>query len=471
MRRTQRTRGITAVERDRDVALGSPLRDRADIDSRTSERAEQLRRHLLGREPACEFDVVLRDEQGWPIVIRNAPFLHDGTPMPTRYWLVGERERVAVSRLEAAGGVRAAEAAIDPDELADAHRRYAYERDRAVAASGVPPDRPAPSGGVGGTRTGVKCLHTHYAWFLAGDLQWDAWRADLGLRREANDQRVVTLDPFTPGSAPIVARIDETDLLPSGSLTWSHSENAQLRLAFARTVSRPDFRELSSAPYTDPLLDISVHALPVTYRSTAAPSGTVVHVEIAADERRTYALVRTESQWSVARADEGAAACTIRVAADVAWRLLFNALPPEEARGRLHVSGDVVVGVHPRGVVAAVDRRPAQRVAVAGDGVERLLQELRLGGFGERGEHVGGGIGEGAAEALDRLERPIGVDHDRGEVLVGLLQRLEGPKAAIGQELGWRRRCHVDARLDVFPRSAGDRGGRDTDGGEGRRRE
>jgi hypothetical protein len=25
-----------------------------------------------------------------------------------------------------------------------------------------------PFGGVGGTRVGVKCLHAHYAWFLAG---------------------------------------------------------------------------------------------------------------------------------------------------------------------------------------------------------------------------------------------------------------------------------------------------------------
>ena len=27
---------------------------------------------------------------------------------------------------------------------------------------------PRPSGGVGGTRQGVKCLHAHYAWHLAG---------------------------------------------------------------------------------------------------------------------------------------------------------------------------------------------------------------------------------------------------------------------------------------------------------------
>ena len=51
--------------------------------------------------------------------------------MPTRYWLVGRREVLAVSRLEAAGGVRRAEAEIDPAPIADAHRRYAAERDAA----------------------------------------------------------------------------------------------------------------------------------------------------------------------------------------------------------------------------------------------------------------------------------------------------------------------------------------------------
>jgi hypothetical protein len=27
---------------------------------------------------------------------------------------------------------------------------------------------PVPYGGVGGTRHGLKCLHAHYAWYLAG---------------------------------------------------------------------------------------------------------------------------------------------------------------------------------------------------------------------------------------------------------------------------------------------------------------
>jgi len=119
----------------------------------------------LGRAPEGDFDVVMRRTDGAPVVIRNAPFLRDGTPMPTRYWLVDPAVRTAVSRLEAAGGVRAAEAAVDPDELAAAHAAYAAERDAAIDPAHT---GPRPSGGVGGTRRGVKCLHAHYAFFLAG---------------------------------------------------------------------------------------------------------------------------------------------------------------------------------------------------------------------------------------------------------------------------------------------------------------
>ena len=129
----------------------------------TEERA--LVEALLGRPPQGPFDVVVRDGAGRPVVIRNAPLLDDGTPMPTRFWLVGPVQREAVSRLEAAGGVREAAAAVDPAELAAAHLRYAAERDAAIPADHA---GPRPSGGVGGTRTGVKCLHAHYAWHLAG---------------------------------------------------------------------------------------------------------------------------------------------------------------------------------------------------------------------------------------------------------------------------------------------------------------
>lgn len=144
--------GHTDSDRTNDHT-SAPADDRAEVE------------RLLGRPARGRFEVVVRHDDGSPVVIRNDPLLDDGTPMPTRYWLVGEPERTEVSRLEAAGGVAAAEAAVDPDELAAAHARYRAERDATLPAGY---DGPTPYGGVGGTRRGVKCLHAHYAWFLAG---------------------------------------------------------------------------------------------------------------------------------------------------------------------------------------------------------------------------------------------------------------------------------------------------------------
>src|SRR5204863_9219445 len=133
----------------------------------------------VGRPPQGEFDVVVRTPAGRPAVIRNAPLLDDGTPMPTRYWLVDPDLVLAVSRLEGDGGVRAAEAAVDAEELAAIHTTYAAERDAALPSEHR---GPRPHGGVGGTRAGVKCLHADYAYFLSGG---DAPVGRLGVARLA----------------------------------------------------------------------------------------------------------------------------------------------------------------------------------------------------------------------------------------------------------------------------------------------
>src|SRR5436190_19356251 len=103
----------------------------------------------LGRDPQADFEVVARDVAGAPMVVRNAPFTRDGTPMPTRYWLVDPELNVAVSRLEAAGGVRQAQAVVDREALQAAHDAYTAERETAIADTRL---GPRPSGGAGGTR-------------------------------------------------------------------------------------------------------------------------------------------------------------------------------------------------------------------------------------------------------------------------------------------------------------------------------
>ncbi len=133
-----------------------------------SEAADRARvAELLGREPQAQFVVVLRHPTGDPMVIRNAAFLDDGTPMPTHYWLVDPDLLRAISRLEADGGVKTAQAEVNDAELAAAHARYTADRDGGIRVDHL---GPRPSGGVGGTRLGVKCLHAHYAYLLAGGI-------------------------------------------------------------------------------------------------------------------------------------------------------------------------------------------------------------------------------------------------------------------------------------------------------------
>ena len=133
----------------------------ADPDAVDRERVTEL----LGRVPQGHYEVVVRRHDGWPVVLRNAPLLASGRPMPTRYWLIDRELNRDIGRLESEGGVDRAEAEVDPAGLAATHAAYGAERDAEV------PDGhggPVPSGGVGGTRIGVKCLHAHYANFLAG---------------------------------------------------------------------------------------------------------------------------------------------------------------------------------------------------------------------------------------------------------------------------------------------------------------
>lgn len=120
---------------------------------------------LLGRPPRGAYRVAVRRHDHSPVVLANAPLLRDGTPMPTRFWLCDPVLVREVSALESEGGVRRAEQEVSAASIARTHERAAAERDSLIdpAYRG-----PRPFGGVGGTRRGVKCLHTHLANHLAG---------------------------------------------------------------------------------------------------------------------------------------------------------------------------------------------------------------------------------------------------------------------------------------------------------------
>lgn len=109
---------------------------------------------LIGREPLAGFEVAVRCPFGAPAVVRNRPRDARGRPFPTRDWLTCRALAEAVSRLEAAGGVRMLEADEDMrEELLAAHRRHRALHDgHRVAGSGDPRH--------------VKCLHAHLAFAM-----------------------------------------------------------------------------------------------------------------------------------------------------------------------------------------------------------------------------------------------------------------------------------------------------------------
>lgn len=76
-------------------------------------------------------------------------------------------------------------------------------------------------------------------------------KIQTGVRLEYSDQLVETFELFNAAATPIQARLTTFDALPALNATWSLSKKMNVRGALSRTVSRPDFRELSPAAFND----------------------------------------------------------------------------------------------------------------------------------------------------------------------------------------------------------------------------
>lgn len=97
---------------------------------------------------------------------------------------------------------------------------------------------------------------------------------------------------------------------------------------------------LLTPPWIHPLLDFSVRVLPVAYRQLQRPRGTAVMLEVDGPMAgHAWSLVR-EDGWTVMRGAHPSPATVLRLSADSAWRIFYNALPPDRARALLTVEGD-----------------------------------------------------------------------------------------------------------------------------------
>ena len=87
--------------------------------------------------------------------------------------------------------------------------------------------------------------------YLQGEVNFDdRFRFSAGARHEEFSQQVRTFDLFR--DVEVNAAQQSTEILPAVSATMINGDH-QFRLAYSETLSRPDFRELSPAAFTNPV--------------------------------------------------------------------------------------------------------------------------------------------------------------------------------------------------------------------------
>lgn len=76
-------------------------------------------------------------------------------------------------------------------------------------------------------------------------------RLVTGVRWEDAEQNVVTISNFDPEATPIESEVTTRDALPSANLTYAFHRDANFRLAYGKSLNRPDIRELSPQVWDD----------------------------------------------------------------------------------------------------------------------------------------------------------------------------------------------------------------------------
>lgn len=136
------------------------------------EKVGRVLEKQLGRRAECEYEVVRSCDYGWPVVITNAPLTRAGAPNPNVYYLTCPYLRKKVAVLEDSGEIEKIQERVRADArlaktLAHAHREHARAWKKMAARV---TEKPAVhSLKIAGARDSqsIKCLHAHYAYFLA----------------------------------------------------------------------------------------------------------------------------------------------------------------------------------------------------------------------------------------------------------------------------------------------------------------
>jgi uncharacterized protein (TIGR03083 family) len=112
---------------------------------------------------------------------------------------------------------------------------------------------------------------------------------------------------------------------------WVHQQ--QIRDAVGR-------RGLMERRFFFPVLDAFARALPHTLRDAAAPVGARVSLVVTGEAGGVWTAERTAGDWSLSTEDASAAAATLTIDQDLAWRLFTKGVSADDAARHAVIGGD-----------------------------------------------------------------------------------------------------------------------------------
>jgi TonB-dependent receptor len=97
------------------------------------------------------------------------------------------------------------------------------------------------------------------AYFAEADIEFSStFRLMAGVRQEESIQEVTTFDLFNANTL-VKGDLADDNVYPTVTGTWILEDlGMQLRLGYSETTSRPDFRELSTAPFIHPVTGLEI---------------------------------------------------------------------------------------------------------------------------------------------------------------------------------------------------------------------
>lgn len=145
-----------------------------------------------------------------------------------------------------------------------------------------------------------------------------------------------TLDPHAPAKISVLwaGETESKNWMDTGR---EYTERWHHQMQIRDAVGAPG---LLGARWLDPLLDFSVRALPSAYAAKYASEGTALSIAVLGDARWIWTLVHEGGKWELYRGAAERPTTTVIAGPDAAWRLFYNALPPERALEVLTVQGD-----------------------------------------------------------------------------------------------------------------------------------